>query len=96
MLEPLYTAAEMRAAEARYPGFPDTAPDLMDRAGRAVATLIGGKAQRDQSLRLPMRGHVEGCAHDVRASVCGRQHRCALQVVVDARCGCPCLPRGRK
>ena len=39
MLDPLYTAAEMRAAEARYPGFPDTAPDLMDRAGRAVAAL---------------------------------------------------------
>ena len=35
--EPLYTAAEMRAAEARYPGFPATAPELMERAGRAVA-----------------------------------------------------------
>jgi ADP-dependent NAD(P)H-hydrate dehydratase / NAD(P)H-hydrate epimerase len=40
MLDPLYTAAEMRAAEARYPGFPETAPDLMDRAGRAVATEV--------------------------------------------------------
>jgi ADP-dependent NAD(P)H-hydrate dehydratase / NAD(P)H-hydrate epimerase len=34
MLEPLYTAAEMRAAEERYPG---TIEELMDRAGRAVA-----------------------------------------------------------
>jgi NAD(P)H-hydrate epimerase len=38
--EPLYTAAEMRAAEERYPGFPATAPELMERAGRAVAEEI--------------------------------------------------------
>jgi len=38
--EPLYTAAEMRAAEERYPGYPDTVPELMQRAGRAVAELI--------------------------------------------------------
>ncbi|HXF97591.1 MAG TPA: NAD(P)H-hydrate epimerase, partial [Gaiellaceae bacterium] len=37
MLEPLYTAAEMRAAEERYPGYPDSVPELMERAGRAVA-----------------------------------------------------------
>lgn len=35
--EPLYTADEMRAAEARYPGYPDTAGELMERAGAAVA-----------------------------------------------------------
>jgi NAD(P)H-hydrate epimerase len=34
MLEPLYTAAEMRAAEERYPG---SVEELMERAGRAVA-----------------------------------------------------------
>ncbi len=34
MLEPLYTAAEMRAAEERYPG---TVEELMERAGLAVA-----------------------------------------------------------
>ena len=37
MLEPLYTAAEMRVAEERYPGYPETIPELMQRAGRAVA-----------------------------------------------------------
>ncbi|HEX2302832.1 MAG TPA: NAD(P)H-hydrate dehydratase [Gaiella sp.] len=37
MHEPLYTADEMRAAEARYPGYPDTAGELMERAGAAVA-----------------------------------------------------------
>lgn len=35
--EPLYSAAEMRAAEERYPGFPGTSPELMERAGAAVA-----------------------------------------------------------
>lgn len=35
--EPLYTAAEMREAEARYPGFPGTASELMERAGIACA-----------------------------------------------------------
>ena len=34
MLEPLYTAADMRAAEERYAG---TVEELMERAGRAVA-----------------------------------------------------------
>jgi ADP-dependent NAD(P)H-hydrate dehydratase / NAD(P)H-hydrate epimerase len=38
--EPLYTAAEMRAAEERYPGYPDTVPELMERAGAAVADVI--------------------------------------------------------
>src|SRR6266508_3576708 len=37
VLEPLYTAAEMRAAEERYAGYPDTVSELMERAGRAVA-----------------------------------------------------------
>ena len=35
--EPLYTAAEMSAAEERYPGYPDSIPELMERAGTAVA-----------------------------------------------------------
>jgi NAD(P)H-hydrate epimerase len=37
MFEPLYTAAEMRAAEERYPGYPDSVAELMERAGTAVA-----------------------------------------------------------
>ncbi len=31
--ESLYTSAEMREAEARHPGYPDSAPELMERAG---------------------------------------------------------------
>jgi NAD(P)H-hydrate epimerase len=37
VLEPLYTAAEMRAAEERYPRYPESIPELMERAGAAVA-----------------------------------------------------------
>src|SRR3954451_19880260 len=37
--EPLYTADEMRRAEARYAGFPDTAPELMERAGAGAAAV---------------------------------------------------------
>ena len=35
--EALCTAAEMRVAEEAYPGFPETVPELMERAGAAVA-----------------------------------------------------------
>lgn len=37
--EPLYTAEEMRAAEARYEGYPDAVPELMERAGAAAAEV---------------------------------------------------------
>ena len=39
-LAPLYTSEEMRAAEERYPGYPETAPELMERAGTAVAREV--------------------------------------------------------
>ena len=37
MYDPLYTAAEMRASEEQYAGYPDSIPELMERAGAAVA-----------------------------------------------------------
>jgi NAD(P)H-hydrate epimerase len=40
MHEPLYTAAEMRVAEERYPGYPGSAGELMERAGAAVAAEV--------------------------------------------------------
>lgn len=56
MLEPLYTAAEMRAAEEAYRGYPDTVPELMERAGTAVA--------REAMARFPEAKRF--------AAVCGR------------------------
>jgi ADP-dependent NAD(P)H-hydrate dehydratase / NAD(P)H-hydrate epimerase len=38
-LEPLYTAQEMREAEARYPGFPESAGTLRERAGTQAALV---------------------------------------------------------
>jgi len=35
--EPLYSADEMRAAEARYPGYPNSVAELMERAGAQAA-----------------------------------------------------------
>lgn len=35
--QPLYDSAEMRAAEERYPGYPESVSELMERAGTAVA-----------------------------------------------------------
>ncbi len=35
--EPLYSASEMRVAEEAYPSYPDSIPELMERAGAAVA-----------------------------------------------------------
>jgi hydroxyethylthiazole kinase-like uncharacterized protein yjeF len=40
MLEPLYTSAEMREAEEQYPHYPDSIPELMNRAGGAVASAV--------------------------------------------------------
>ena len=37
LFEPLYSADEMRAAEELYPAYPESIPELMERAGAAVA-----------------------------------------------------------
>jgi ADP-dependent NAD(P)H-hydrate dehydratase / NAD(P)H-hydrate epimerase len=42
-LRRLYTAAEMRAAEEAYPGYPETIPELMERAGTHVAETVAAR-----------------------------------------------------
>lgn len=77
-LEPLYTAEEMRAAEARYPGFPATAPELMERAGAQTAraalelfaaaqrwTVVCGGGSNGGDGRIAAR-HLEAAGRDVR------------------------------
>jgi NAD(P)H-hydrate epimerase len=39
-LEPLLTAAEIRAAEQAHPGYPESMAELMERAGAAVAQVV--------------------------------------------------------
>jgi ADP-dependent NAD(P)H-hydrate dehydratase / NAD(P)H-hydrate epimerase len=48
MYEPLYSASQMRVAEERYPGYPASIPELMERAGTAVAreTMLAYPAAR--------------------------------------------------
>jgi NAD(P)H-hydrate epimerase len=74
---PLYTADEMRAAEARYPGYPDTVPELMERAGGAAAetalelfpdarrwSIVCGGGSNGGDGRV-MAAHLERAGHEV-------------------------------
>jgi ADP-dependent NAD(P)H-hydrate dehydratase / NAD(P)H-hydrate epimerase len=58
--EPLYTAGEMRAAEERYPGFPESAPELMERAGAAVAREALAAFPDAQSFAVVCGGGANG------------------------------------
>src|SRR3954470_15068960 len=42
-LDPLFTAAEMRAAEEEYPDYPSSVPELMSRAGAAIAETVAAR-----------------------------------------------------
>ena len=57
--EPLCTAAEMRAAEEAYPGFPATMPELMERAGAAVAVRGDARVPVRAALRRRLRRRLE-------------------------------------
>jgi ADP-dependent NAD(P)H-hydrate dehydratase / NAD(P)H-hydrate epimerase len=57
MLEPLYTADEMRAAEERYPGSEE---ELMERAGRAVAAEVLRRWPDAQQFRALCGGGKNG------------------------------------
>jgi hydroxyethylthiazole kinase-like uncharacterized protein yjeF len=76
--EPLYTAEEMRAAEERYPGYPDSVSELMERAGAAVArhvlehygdahriTVVCGPGNNGGDGRIAARV-LEGAGREVR------------------------------
>ncbi|HEY7149668.1 MAG TPA: bifunctional ADP-dependent NAD(P)H-hydrate dehydratase/NAD(P)H-hydrate epimerase, partial [Gaiellaceae bacterium] len=80
MLEPLYTAAEMRAAEERYPGSVD---ELMDRAGRAVARHALEDFGNAQSFTVVCGGGSNGGDGRVAARVLEDAGRDVL--VVDAK-----------
>ncbi|MFN8223292.1 MAG: NAD(P)H-hydrate dehydratase [Gaiellales bacterium] len=60
MLEPLYTATEMRAAEEQYLGFPETAGELMERAGQAVALEILGSFPEARRVAVVCGGGSNG------------------------------------
>jgi NAD(P)H-hydrate epimerase len=84
-LDPLYTADEMRAAEARYPGYPETVPELMDRAGGTAAEIALGLFPEAQRWTLVCGGGANGGDGRVmagRLEAAGRQAQ-----IVDAKAG---------
>jgi ADP-dependent NAD(P)H-hydrate dehydratase / NAD(P)H-hydrate epimerase len=80
MLEPLYTAAEMRASEEAYPG---TVDELMERAGRAVAQHALEDFGDARSFTVVCGGGSNGGDGRVAARVLEEAGRDA--VVVDAK-----------
>ena len=100
-LESLYTAAEMRAAEVRYPGYPDSAPALMERAGAQAAqvalhcfatarrwTVVCGGGSNGGDGRIAAR-HLEAVGKEVRIvdAKAGDSELGDPQVIVDALFG---------
>ena len=91
MLEPLYNAREMRTAEERYPGWPGSVPELMDRAGRAVAEEALRRFPDARSFTVVCGGGANGGDGRIAAellSASGREVR-----VVDAKAAGPDLGR---
>jgi NAD(P)H-hydrate epimerase len=95
MFEPLYTAAEMRAAEERYPGYPASTDELMQRAGAAVAREAMRAYPRARRFGVVCGGGANGGDGKVAARVLREAGREAVEtdapegfdVVVDALFG---------
>jgi NAD(P)H-hydrate repair Nnr-like enzyme with NAD(P)H-hydrate epimerase domain len=93
--EPLYTADEMREAESRDPGYPDTVPELMERAGAAVAREAMRAFPRARRFVVVCGGGSNGGDGRVAARVLREAGRAAVEgddvegadVVVDALFG---------
>lgn len=99
--EPLYSADEMRAAEARYPGYPGTVPELMERAGGAAAetalelfpdarrwTIVCGGGSNGGDGRV-MAAHLERAGREARIvdAKAGETELDEPDVIVDALFG---------
>jgi NAD(P)H-hydrate epimerase len=95
VLEPLYTAAEMRQAEQRHPGWPDTAAELMERAGAAVAREAMRTFPRERRFGVVCGGGANGGDGRIAARVLHEAGRDAVEtddpegfdVIVDALFG---------
>jgi hydroxyethylthiazole kinase-like uncharacterized protein yjeF len=84
-LEPLFTAAEMRAVEESYPGYPESMRELMDRAGSAIAEAAMRRYPDARSFTVVCGGGSNGGDGKVAADVLRAQSRDLL--VVEAKEG---------
>jgi ADP-dependent NAD(P)H-hydrate dehydratase / NAD(P)H-hydrate epimerase len=85
MFEPLYTADEMRAAETLYPGYPDTIPELMARAGAAVAERLALRYPEARRVTAVCGGGANGGDGRIAAELLAGRGR--EVTVVDAAAG---------
>jgi len=93
--EPLYTADEMREAEARYPGYPESVPELMEHAGAAVAREAMRAFPRARRFAVVCGGGSNGGDGRIAARVLREAGRDAVEtneldgadVVIDALFG---------
>ncbi len=69
--KPLFTAAELRAAEEAYPGYPDTIPELMERAGGAVADAVASRYPDARRMTVVCGGGSNGGDGRVAARLLG-------------------------
>ncbi len=84
MFEPLYTSAEMREAEERYPGYPKTVPELMERAGSAVADAISRRYPGSRVVALCGKGWNGGDGRIAAQKLAGRVVEMGEEVPRDA------------
>ena len=77
--EPLYSAEEMRAVEARYPGYPDSAEELMERAGAAVADEVLRSYPEAQRVAVVCGKGSNGGDGRVAARILGQWGRDAVE-----------------
>ena len=85
MIEPLYSADEMRAAEAGYPGYPDTAPELMELAAAAVADQLVRRHPNARRVTAVCGGGANGGDGKIAAELLAQSGR--EVTVVDATTG---------
>jgi NAD(P)H-hydrate epimerase len=81
--EALFTAGEIRAAEEAYPGYPETIPELMERAGAAVADAVATRYPDARRITAVCGGGSNGGDGRVAARLLGEGREVRVTDVSD-------------